>query len=186
MGPAVDHVEGVELGDGGRDAVDGHGVVAFNEQGGVGEHKHDHVVDAVQVVEGVEQSPVLPTYLYLHPRNLGVDVRKILPNDEGKLFVLVQGSRQVEVDGHGVVTQGVQVGVHYLGEGYVLQACDGGGEDPDPGLNHELDGGVVKVEGHALGDGGAVDADTVDNEGELSGGVELPARHCCSHVLVIR
>lgn len=67
VGSPVYHVESIQLTDGSRYPIDGHGVVALYQQGGVGEFEHYHVVYRVEIVERVQQSAILPGYLNLHP-----------------------------------------------------------------------------------------------------------------------
>ena len=104
VGPSVYHVESIQLTDRSRYPVNGHCVIALDQQWGVGEFEHNHVVNRVEIVEWVEESAILPGNLYLHPWNLSINVTEILTNYEGKLLIRVQRPGQVEIDCHCVVT----------------------------------------------------------------------------------
>ena len=182
MGSPVYHVEGVELTDRGRYARNRHAVVGLYQQGRVRKTKDNHVVDRVKLVEGVNDCSVLPRNVDFQTRDFCVDVAEILSNDEGELLVLVESSGEVKVDGHGVVAQRVQVGVHDLCQRNIAQTGNGGGEDADSSLYNELDGRVVKVESDALGKGSVADADAVNHQSKDVLGVKLPASHGDSQV----
>jgi hypothetical protein len=121
----------------------------------------------------------------LQPRYLSVDVGKVLSDYEGELLVLVESSGEVEVYGHGIVAQRVEVGVEDLGERDIAKAGDGGREDTDAGLNHELDGRVVEVQSHRLREGTTVDTDAVDDQSEGALRIELPASHRHRNVEIV-
>ena len=182
MGSPVYHVEGVELTDRGRYACNGHAVVGLYQQGRVRKAKDNHVVDRVKVVERVNDCSILSRNVDFQTRDFGVDIAEILPDDEGELLVLVESSGEVKVDGHGVIAQRVQVGVHDLSQRNITQAGNGGGEDADSSLYDKLDGRVVKVEGDALGKGSVADADAVHHQSKDVLGVKLPASHGDSQV----
>ena len=109
FGSSVDHVEGVQLTDGGLNASDGHRIVAFGQQSWVTELEDDHIVDVVQLIQRVQNCSVLFCYLDFESRDLFVHIAQILTDYKGELFIFVERARKVELDGHGVGTEGIEV-----------------------------------------------------------------------------